>query len=755
MVVQEGSFKRSGIVTNNDNRWSQLRERVVRAITVRNALLGIVGFLVILVVFYGAVAALDARRAEHEAELQTTLGKIYENISNAAQALAMERGVINVGLGFSDVPDPQFASMAKEARAAFSAHYASLQSLIEELPAFPHEQEIIGAVKEKIAAVEELRPQVDAAMSTTADNRPRRADRKFFSATTDAIESLLKLWSALQNNFPPVKPDVAANFQLEFLLARMAEYSARDWATVGNVMAAGKPLNSLQLQLLSTYGGYVQSAWGDVKAIASSDYVSDDVEGLLDDVENTYFVDFADVRDQVYAAAEVEEPYPFSAMEWVQKAREALKPLAALASKAGESAAIVAEANVSTQQRYFWQDVILLVITLGIGGLAFWTVTWRVVRPIGQLTENMKALAAGDLDVEVVGLDRHDEIGEMARSVQVFKENAIEKIRLEEEQKRAEEQRRREREEAERRQREMEEEQRRREAEREEAERRRRREEMLQLAAQFEESVMHVVDSLSAASNDMERAARELTETAEDTTAKSSVVATTAEQATNALQMVASAAEELSASVREIAQQTTQSSKAAKDAVQRTEAAAKDVRELVEAAQRIGEVVNLINDIAEQTNLLALNATIEAARAGEAGKGFAVVASEVKSLANQTAKATSDISAQISDMQAATNKAVQAMEAIQKIIADIDETAVSIASAVEQQDASTQEIARNVAEVSAGAQDIARDMHTLNEGAATTGAAANQVLGSAEKLAQESQTLREQVEQFLARIRAA
>ncbi|RMF67924.1 MAG: HAMP domain-containing protein, partial [Alphaproteobacteria bacterium] len=494
MVVQEGSFKRSGIVTNNDNRWSQLRERVVRAITVRNALLGIVGFLVILVVFYGAVAALDARRAEHEAELQTTLGKIYENISNAAQALAMERGVINVGLGFSDVPDPQFASMAKEARAAFSAHYASLQSLIEELPAFPHEQEIIGAVKEKIAAVEELRPQVDAAMSTTADNRPRRADRKFFSATTDAIESLLKLWSALQNNFPPVKPDVAANFQLEFLLARMAEYSARDWATVGNVMAAGKPLNSLQLQLLSTYGGYVQSAWGDVKAIASSDYVSDDVEGLLDDVENTYFVDFADVRDQVYAAAEVEEPYPFSAMEWVQKAREALKPLAALASKAGESAAIVAEANVSTQQRYFWQDVILLVITLGIGGLAFWTVTWRVVRPIGQLTENMKALAAGDLDVEVVGLDRHDEIGEMARSVQVFKENAIEKIRLEEEQKRAEEQRRREREEAERRQREMEEEQRRREAEREEAERRRRREEMLQLAAQFEESVMHVVD---------------------------------------------------------------------------------------------------------------------------------------------------------------------------------------------------------------------------------------------------------------------
>ena len=130
VVVQEGSFKRSGIVTNNENRWSQLRERVARAITVRNALLGIVGFLVILVVFYGAVAALDARRAEHEAELQTTLGKVYENISRAAQALAAERGVVNVALGFAQVPDPQFAKMAKEARTAFAGYDTSLTSLI-------------------------------------------------------------------------------------------------------------------------------------------------------------------------------------------------------------------------------------------------------------------------------------------------------------------------------------------------------------------------------------------------------------------------------------------------------------------------------------------------------------------------------------------------------------------------------------------------------------------------------------------------
>jgi methyl-accepting chemotaxis protein len=253
----------------------------------------------------------------------------------------------------------------------------------------------------------------------------------------------------------------------------------------------------------------------------------------------------------------------------------------------------------------------------------------------------------------------------------------------------------------------------------------------------------------------MEGAALGLTETAEDNAGRAKVVSTTADHATNSLQMVASAAEQLSASVREIASQTNQSSTSARDAVQRTERASGDIRELVDAAQRIGDVVNLINDIADQTNLLALNATIEAARAGEAGKGFAVVASEVKSLATQTAKATNDISEQISGMQDATKKTVDAIEAIRLIISEIDTTAVSIASAVEEQDASTQEIARNVAEVSAGAQDISRDMASLNEGAASNGAAANQVLGSAKSLSRESGELRSQVERFLESIRAS
>ncbi|RMF15861.1 MAG: methyl-accepting chemotaxis protein [Alphaproteobacteria bacterium] len=741
--------------TSSADRIAGWRETVRDFFTVRNSLLAIVGALVVVVTFYGAFAALDAQRKKAAAELQVRLNETVDVIIGAQLALANERGIINTALGFPDVPEAKFVEMARRERDKFEKNYARIADEVEALPDFANKSTLLEAVAKKYEEIQQLRPIVDGALGVAGDARPKRIARKMFSAATGLIETLRDLDLSLLYAFPAPDPRVSANEQLKYLLWRMQEYSSRDWATIGANMASGRPLSSLQLQLVSNYGGYVEASWTDVKSLVASDLISDELADMLDEVEDTFFGEFADVRDQVYAAAEVEEPYPFSAMEWVEKATAALLPVQALADKAGEESAEVAVANASIQAAAFWKDVFILLFSLAIGGAAFWLVTVRIVRPMAQLTDEMKELAQGNLEIEVIGLERHDEIGEMARSVQVFKDNAIEKIRLEEEQREAEERRRLEREEAERREREREEARRREEAEREEEARRKRREEMLALADAFEASVMKVVDGLADASREMERAARELTETAEDTTAKSAVVSTTAEQATNALQMVASAAEELSASVREIAQQTNQSSRAAKDAVGRTEGAADDIKELVDAAQRIGEVVNLINDIAEQTNLLALNATIEAARAGEAGKGFAVVASEVKSLANQTAKATSDISDQISEMQAATNKAVSAMEAIQAIIREIDETAVGIATSVEEQDASTQEIARNVAEVSAGAQDIARDMTVLNEGAATTGAAANQVLGSAQHLAKESDELRKQVEEFLQNIRAA
>ena len=266
---------------------------------------------------------------------------------------------------------------------------------------------------------------------------------------------------------------------------------------------------------------------------------------------------------------------------------------------------------------------------------------------------------------------------------------------------------------------------------------------------QMAKNVTAVTDIVSSASAQLQSTAQNLSATAEQTTQQSAAVAAAAEQASANVQTVASAAEELSSSIEEVGRQVTESSNIAQSAAAEAEATNKSVEELAEAADKIGEVVELISDIAAQTNLLALNATIEAARAGDAGKGFAVVANEVKSLASQTAKATGDISAQISAIQNATGNAVTAIKGIGETISQVNEIATAIASAVEEQGAATQEIARNVQEAATGTQEVTTNITEVQKAATETGESSAQVLEAANELSKQSETLRAEIEKFM------
>ena len=452
-------------------------------------------------------------------------------------------------------------------------------------------------------------------------------------------------------------------------------------------------------------------------ALQKAGSIQDEKKAELAKLMTSYIADFKALADAVLAREEslAQLSVYYSAVEPVLV--ELSNSIGEVAERMQMQAEEIAHTGVQVTFAIFIAGALVLILLSIILARA-------IVRAITGLTGKMARLAKNDFDVKLEEADRKDEIGEMGRSVVVFRENGLERQKLEAQQRELDEKQRK------------------------------RIESQEKHIREFDNDVVAMMSEVGTAVQQLHAVSETLRSSAATANEQSTTVSAGTEEASSNVQLVATAATELSASIHEIAGQVSDTSQMAISASQRAQTTNEDIQGLNAAAVRIGEVIGLINDIAGQTNLLALNATIEAARAGEAGKGFAVVASEVKNLANQTAKATEDITLQINEIQQATLSAVEAIDEIVRMITDISERASAVAAAVEQQTVATSEISQNVEQAASATSEISSAMQGVSSAVAGTTEAASDVRGSADNLGRQSDSLSERIDQFLARMRA-
>jgi methyl-accepting chemotaxis protein len=475
-----------------------------------------------------------------------------------------------------------------------------------------------------------------------------------------------------------------------------------------------------QRQVIARSGTVLQEHLGHIRGLADDKAFRQGIDSLASIVTRLTGVNDAIVKLEDSKADIIKNRTSI----FVNQAVELIKAQVALVRQNAKASRAQATAATAQADRINFGLAIVVVIAI-VGSVLFSFL--GIARPMTRLNGALGKMAAGNLDIVIPGADRGDEIGDLAKTVTVIRENAEQKARDEAEAKTSQDQ----------------------------IAARQRKADMIKLADDFEGAVGEIVETVSSASTELEASAGTLTSTAVRAQELTTMVAAASEEASTNVQSVASATEEMASSVNEIGRQVQESARMANEAVDQAHKTNDRVSELSKAAARIGDVVELINTIAGQTNLLALNATIEAARAGEAGRGFAVVASEVKALAEQTAKATGEIGQQISGIQAATQESVGAIKEISGTIEKLSEISSTIAAAVEQQGAATQEISRNVQQAAQGTQQVSSNITDVQRGASETGSASSQVLSAAQSLSSDSNRLKLEVGKFLNSVRAA
>ena len=684
-------------------------------------IIGLLGFLLVALCTMELVSAVERNTA---AQRVASLAGTDQQLFATLMGYRLERGTTIPAL-ISEAP----ADSVADTRVATNREISETgyRAVVERLAGTS--DPILAPLLARLTAAHEalapLRNKADAATHRPKSERDPSVGQEYPKVAQAYLDAILALTGGLEASLKMVDPVVD-----QLLTVKQAAWAARSFGGLVAVRieanaAAGQPFSQADIIAAAEDRGRAALAWSQInEAVARADAPAAIVDVVARSKEPAALAMVSRQQEIVKAMSNGQKAeLPVSELQKISTA--SLTPSVDVANAALAEMVARAGRQMSGAMRSLMLNGAMMLVALAVTIAGFLIVQRRVSSPIRRLTGAMRRLAENDLTTELHGTDRADEIGDMSRAVEVFKQNMLEANRLSAEQQTEQ-----------------------------------GRKEQRQVAIEgfitgFDQSVSKSLRSLATASTELQTTAHSMSVTAEQTSSKSATVAAVSEEASTNVQTVAAATEQLSASINEISRQVAESTNIAGEAVAQADRTNAEVQALADAAQRIGDVVKLISGIAGQTNLLALNATIEAARAGEAGKGFAVVASEVKNLATQTAKATEEIIAQVAAIQSATGASVQAIQAIGGTIGRVNQIAAAIAAAVEQQGAATQEIARNVQQAAAGTTEVSGHIAGVSQAAGETGAAAGGVLDSAQGLARLSEALRDDVDRFVGNIRAA
>jgi len=590
---------------------------------------------------------------------------------------------------------------------------------------FADRDTLLPALRQEIKDFNALETESWEAFSKPKTDRREALVTEYMAVSQKLMESLdtmsSRMFAAVRFN-DPVVDHLMAMKELAWIVRNEGGEAS---VLISNSMVAGHAPPDAVAKYASHVGG-TAAVWHALEGMAAGTSLPAGVTAAIAKANSVYFAaDYIALRDRLFAAVLAGKKPEMTASEWAPVTVGHLASLLTVAEAALDAAKEHCQTRHAEALHDLFVQLGLLAAALAFAAGCMIAVRRRVLNPLHAIKDAMLKVAGGDLSAEAPFSDRTDEIGALAGALATFKQNAMEKTRIEGEQRDRQSQSTQ------------------------------RQKTIEASVVAFEGQIGDALKALMDAAGQMRSTSDEMSAISQRTNSQVKTAAQASEEASSNVQTVASASEELSASISDISRQVTHAAGIAGRAVDETKQTDGTVRGLAESAERIGEVVKLINAIAGQTNLLALNATIEAARAGEAGKGFAVVASEVKSLANQTAKATEEITAQIAAVQKVTKDAMDAIKGIGSTIGEVSSVATSIASAVEEQGAATQEITRNTQGAARRTKDASDSIAGVTAGADATGAAAHNVKSAAEALGVRTEQLRGSVDDFLAKIRAA